>query len=143
MLDSIAAVHAFSLKNTDWLGNDKLTATYQRDFIRGARLDILPKIFDELKANYSTMLDPPLIDRLTAAAADMDMRDVTELVEEMNVPPVMVHGDLTPGNLLWAKNKEENVEELKAIIDWQVFWIDKISIVLSGGVIFQSASGLN
>ena len=37
----------------------------------------------------------------------------------LGMPPVLVHADLWPGNILWEKNERDKEARMLAIVDWQ------------------------
>uniref|UniRef100_A0A1I8AHS8 CHK domain-containing protein n=1 Tax=Steinernema glaseri TaxID=37863 RepID=A0A1I8AHS8_9BILA len=60
---------------------------------------------------------------------------MTDVYKDIGLPPVLVHGDIWHGNLLWSKNADSSLSsKLSAVIDWQLFH--------EGSVAFDIASFL-
>uniref|UniRef100_A0A914WAN8 CHK kinase-like domain-containing protein n=1 Tax=Plectus sambesii TaxID=2011161 RepID=A0A914WAN8_9BILA len=111
ILTALAAVHAKSLQNDDW---QSLLATMTK-----ARFETAAERFDQTKEYLNAQL-PDGFKGINRAkrffATDFLYDTVIESCSQLELPLVLVHGEIWAGNFIFDE-KDQNT--LLAVIDWQ------------------------
>ncbi len=120
--ENLASLHAWSLSNKGWLGKLKpMDKKLYEKFPEATKM-----MFDKIKKEMPDRIDSAKLDVVQEQSRTIDDMWYAVIVhEEFKMPPVLVHGDLWCGNMMFRKktDKEGNVsisDELLAIFDWQV-----------------------
>lgn len=107
--------HFLNLKDRSWV--ETFHSSLPDSTIR-IMVDLLKKLKD---------LNPTLfaagIDRLLPSVGDRDFMNWTSFhaYKTLNLPPVLVHGNLWTNNIFWKTNSDGSVgNEVEAYIDWQL-----------------------
>lgn len=116
VFDTIADVHAFSLKCDEWKTikmrtmSDQMEPTGMAEMLRTfakANVDIdrskMAPLMEKFEKYFDKICNVKLFD---------------EICEEMSVTPVLAHGDLRSENVMWKK--EGTKYKLASVIDWQI-----------------------
>lgn len=74
-------------------------------------MDIAKEIFE--------IAQPPKMLELFSAQQEEFGEQGFQTDKNLGMPPVIVHGDLWPGNILWEKGDGDKEAKMLTIIDWQ------------------------
>ncbi|VDM41562.1 unnamed protein product [Toxocara canis] len=117
VFDSLAELHAYSLAHPECF-----------DAVSPSSLSDLYQMHDQSKISRAMIkaignLDEEKLTTLTEQVNNcldeiFDVEIIGRLHKEMGMKPVLVHGDLWSGNVIWRKNGQRN--KLVAIVDWQL-----------------------
>ncbi len=99
--------------------------------------DMMKQLFDGLRNDHPDIFTPDIIDPVEKHCSTPDAFYYANTVhKEINMVPVLVHGDLWINNLMLKKETKDGVSrptnELLAIVDWQVRKDKKIKITVAG-----------
>ncbi len=120
--ENLGNLHAWSLSNQGWQDKFKHMGKRMCERVPNAA----KVMFDSIKEVMPEDIDPAKLDVVLEHCKSLeDIWYIVTIHEEFKMPPVLVHGDLWCGNMMFRKkiDKDGNVsvsDELLTIFDWQV-----------------------